>query len=57
MSQMINSGQIIQDSERSIVLKGAQGDQSFVVDQPQQQVDRQLDMDGVFHQEDQDLNS
>jgi len=39
------------------VLKGAQGDQSFIVDQPQQQVVRQLDMDAVFVQEEQDLNS
>ena len=39
------------------MLKGAQGDQSFIVDQPQQQVVRQLDMDAVFVQEEQDLNS
>ena len=57
MSQMINAGHIAQDSENTIIIKGAKGDQRFGVNEGQQPVDVQVNPDDVFLQEGQDQNA
>ena len=57
MSQMINAGHIAQDSENTIIIKGANGDQCFGVNEGQQPVDVQVNPDDVFLQEGQDQNA
>lgn len=51
MSQMINAGHIAQDSENTIIIKGAKGEQRFGVHEGQQQPDAQVNPDDVFLQE------
>ena len=57
MSQMINANHIIQDSQNSIIIKGAGGEQRFGVNDGQQQLDAPANPDDVFLQEEQDQNA
>ena len=57
MSQMINAGHIAQDSENTIIIKGAKGEQRFGVNEGPQQAAAQVNPDDVFLQEEQDQNA
>ena len=57
MSQMINAGHIAQDSENTIIIKGAKGEERFGVNEGPQPAAAQVNPDDVFLQEEQDQNA